>query len=337
MSAPASARRWLTVLLALAVTGCRPDASATPTPLPTHTPVAAITITPTSAVTMTLIPQPSLTAPAALGAVTIVTHLQFASAFLDKARTVEVYLPPGYDAEGATRYPVLYANDGQDMAQWRLKPTLEALYAAGTLPPIIVVAVHATADRTSEYGTVEAVNANGMGKRAGDYVRFFTEELMPFVDTTYRTQTGPAHTAVLGSSLGGLMAFDLTWNKPDLIGTAGVFSGSLWWRTDASSVAARQNSRVAHMAVRAGPLKPGLRFWFEAGTRDETDDRDGNGVIDAIQDTTELIDALVGLGYAAEAEVVYVQVEGGQHNQATWAEALPGFLTWAFVAPATAP
>ena len=334
MSAHARERWWVTVLLALAVTGCQPSAAPTATPilLPTHTP--AVALASTSAVTMTLIPQPSSTAPALTGGVTIEKQLHFASAFLDKARTVDVYLPPGYAAGGEARYPVLYANDGQDMARWRLKPTLEALYAAETLPPIIVVAVYATADRTSEYGTVEAVNANGMGKRAGDYVRFFTEELMPFVDTTYRTLTGPAHTAVLGSSLGGLMAFDLAWNKPDLIGTAGVFSGSLWWRTDASSVAARQNSRVAHTAVRAGPLKPGLRFWFEAGTKDETDDRDGNGVIDAIQDTTELIDALEGLGYDAETGVVYVQVEGGQHNQATWAGALPGFLTWAFAPPA---
>jgi iron(III)-enterobactin esterase len=280
------------------------------------------------------LPLSTPTAAPVTGAVTVEHHRQFASAYLDKTRTVDVYLPPGYAASGETRYPVLYANDGQEMAAWHLKRTLEALYAAGTLPPVIVVGVHASADRTREYGTVEAVNANGMGARAADYVRFFTEELMAFVDGHYRTLTGPGNTAVMGSSLGGLMAFDLAWNRPDLIGTVGVFSGSLWWRTDASSVAARQNSRIAHAAVRAGPLKPGLRFWFEAGTRDETDDRDGNGVIDAIQDTTELIDALVALGYTSDADVVYVQVEGGQHSPATWAQALPTFLTWAFGAPA---
>lgn len=282
---------------------------------------------------MTLITQLSLTTtdPALTGGVTVATHLQLASAHLDKTRMVDVYLPPGYAAGGAARYPVLYANDGQDMTLWRLKPTLERLYAAGTLPPIIVVAVHATAERSSEYGTVEAVNANGLGKRAADYLRFFTEELMPLVNTTYRTQTGPAQTAVMGSSLGGLMAFDLAWNKPELIGAAGVFSGSLWWRTSVVSVRARQDSRIAHAAVRAGPLKPGLRFWFEAGTHDETDDRDNNGVIDAIQDTTELMDALTGLGYGGDA-LMYVQVEGGQHNQATWAGVLPRFLRWAFAA-----
>ena len=42
--------------------------------------------------------------------------------------------------------------------------------------------------------------------------------------------------------------------------------------------------------------KPPLRLWFQAGTRDEAEDRDGNGVIDAIQDTTELIDELAAKG-----------------------------------------
>ncbi len=337
---PVGGRKLLLALIvALAAAACQPSALPLVMP-PTSTPIRPTNAAATPKETMTHFPQASTPTPTELrptrapltGPVTVEKHLQFESAFLDKPRPVEVYLPPGYTADGAARYPVLYANDGQDMSQWRLKPALEALYAAGALPPIIVVAVSATSDRTTEYGTVEAVNANGMGARAGDYARFFTQELLPWVATTYRTLTGPEHTVVMGSSLGGLMAWDLAWNYPDLFGAVGMFSGSLWWRTDASSVAARQASRVAHVAVRAGPLRPGLRFWFEAGTQDETDDRDGDGVIDAIQDTTELIDALTALGYNADA-VTYVQVEGGQHNQATWAKVLPDFLRWAF-APA---
>ena len=67
-----------------------------------------------------------------------------------------------------------------------------------------------------------------------------------------------------------------------------------------------------------------------AGTLDETDDRDGNGVIDAIQDTTELMDELAAKGYQREIDMVYVQVDGGRHNQSTWAIVLPDFLRWAF-------
>ena len=59
------------------------------------------------------------------------------------------------------------------------------------------------------------------------------------------------------------------------------------------------------------------------------DDRDGNGVIDAIQDTTELIDELERQGYQRGRDLEYVQLADGEHNEATWACALPGFLEWA--------
>jgi enterochelin esterase-like enzyme len=69
---------------------------------------------------------------------------------------------------------------------------------------------------------------------------------------------------------------------------------------------------------------------MEAATRDETDDRDNNGVIDAIQDTLELIEALESVGYQVGKEVVYVEVEGGRHNYETWSKIFPDFLRWAF-------
>ena len=71
------------------------------------------------------------------------------------------------------------------------------------------------------------------------------------------------------------------------------------------------------------------RLWFSAGTREETSDRDGNGVIDAVQDTTELIDELVAKGWTRGERITYVQLEGGEHNEASWARLLPAFLEWA--------
>lgn len=69
--------------------------------------------------------------------------------------------------------------------------------------------------------------------------------------------------------------------------------------------------------------------WFEAGTRDETDDRDENGVIDAIQDTTELVAELEKCGFERGSNLKQVEIPGGEHNEATWAGALPRFLDWA--------
>jgi enterochelin esterase-like enzyme len=109
-----------------------------------------------------------------------------------------------------------------------------------------------------------------------------------------------------------------------------VFSGSFWWHTPARTPQGVQRNRILHRQVRRSKQPPRLRLWFEAGTLDETDDRDGNGVIDSIQDTTELMDELALKGYRPGIDMVYRQVEGGKHDLPTWAAVLPEFLTWAF-------
>ena len=180
-----------------------------------------------------------------------------------------------------------------------------------------------------DYGTAGTLNAQGFGARARLYERFVLEEIIPWTNTRYRTRTGPAHTAVLGSSLGGLGAFDLAWRHPDVFGTAGAMSGSFWWRTQDGTLAEKQASRVAiRMAEETTPL-PRLRLWFETADQDETSDRDSNGVIDAIQDTDDLVNALVMRGYKEGKDIVHVTVSGG-HNQETWGRVLPQFLIFAF-------
>ena len=108
-----------------------------------------------------------------------------------------------------------------------------------------------------------------------------------------------------------------------------MFSGSFWWRSNDSTVATKQASRIMHAQVRGTARAPKLRIWLEAGKRDEQDDRDGNGVIDAIQDTRELMDAIATKGFREGREMTYFEVDGG-HDPATWGNALPEFLRWAF-------
>lgn len=255
----------------------------------------------------------------------------FYSKSLNNKRKIEIFLPPGYNTSNtSTRYKVLYANDGQDMSSLELKKTLEDLYASQKIEKIIVVAIYATSERTREYGTAGIPNAQGLGNKAAAYNQFVISEVMPYINHTFLTLEGAANTAIMGASLGGLAAFDMAWHQPDLFGKVGVFSGSFWWRTDDTNVTTKQNSRIMHKIVRNSSKRPQLKFWFEAGTQDETSDRDGNGVIDAIQDTTELMDELRLKGYQPGLDMVYVQVKDGKHNQQTWAKVLPDFLKWAF-------
>jgi enterochelin esterase-like enzyme len=246
------------------------------------------------------------------------------SRFLAETPVIRVFLPPGY-AESRARYPVLYANDGQDMEAVGLSRTIDSLVTAGRMSPVIVVAVHAGEERLQNYGTADQPNAQGLGARAQAYERFMVKELVPAIRHRYRTGPGAA---IMGWSLGGLSAFDLAWRNRDTFQQVGVFSGSFWWRTDDSSTASKQSSRIMHRRVRETGRPDGLRAWFEAGRQDEKDDRDMNGVIDAIQDTRELIAVLVEKGMR-EADLQYLEADGG-HNVETWGKVLPQFLVWAF-------
>lgn len=241
-------------------------------------------------------------------------------------RSVRVWLPPGFE-EGRPA-PLLLALDGQTMPQWRLGEALAELAADGRWVVPVVAAVPASAARLDEYGTAGACDYEGRGRLAALFQDYLGYEVLPAVRERFGLAADPARTGIFGASMGGLGAFDAAWRRPDLFGFAGVFSGSLWWRTDNSGPAAQQASRIAHRLVREAAAKPPLRLWFQAGTEDESSDRDGNGVIDAIQDTRELIAELAARGFREGDDVVYVEVPGGRHNEATWAGVLPEFLRW---------
>lgn len=247
-------------------------------------------------------------------------------------RRVTVYLPPGYDAARVNPYPLLLALDGQTMPQWRLAESLDELVVAGTIEPVVVAAVPASAERMDEYGMAGQLDFAGRGRHAKALQDLLAGEVLPWLRERHHVAPDTARTGIFGASLGGLCAFDTAWRRPQVFGLAGIFSGSLWWRADDSSVAAQQASRLAHRTVREAATRPALRLWFQAGTRDEAADRDGNGVIDAIQDTTELVEELVAKGFRRGTEVAYHEIEGGEHHESTWARALPEFLRWAWPA-----
>ncbi len=243
-------------------------------------------------------------------------------------RPVKVYLPPHYDDSRRRPYPLLVALDGQTMPQWRLEETLTGLVGAGQIEPVVVAAVPASAERIEEYGTADAPDFAGRGRQAKAFQDLLAGMVLPSIRECYHVTDGPAGTGIFGASMGGLCAFDSAWRRPQVFGFAGVFSGSLWWRTDDSSAVAQQDSRIVHKNVRDAVDKPPLRLWFQAGTADETADRDGNGVIDTVQDTLDLMDELEAKKFQRDADMTYHEIADGEHNESTWARALPQFLRW---------
>ena len=251
------------------------------------------------------------------------------SSFLGRAVELSILLPP-VGLTAPAQYPVLYLNDGQDLDRLHLPATLEALYARQAVRPFVLVAIHANEQRVQEYGTAAHADFNGRGSLAGIYSQFVLQELLPFAQTTYRASADPAQAVMAGFSLGGLSAFDLVWHHPEAFARAGVFSGSFWWRQRAVGAGYTPADRIMHGLVRASQPHPSHRFWLQAGTLDERNDRNENGVIDSLEDCLDLIEELINVGLNAQQAIRYVQVEGGHHHPDTWGWVMPDFLVWAF-------
>ena len=242
---------------------------------------------------------------------------------------VEILTPPELD--NTKEYPLLILNDGQDSLSVKVKETIERLVVEKVIPEIIVVGVVA-ADRMQEYGVAFRSDYYGRGKMAKAYSDFIVSELVPYISYKYPVSKSSALRAMAGYSLGGLSAIDIVWNNPEVFGKVGIFSGSFWWRKrDTKSLFySDYRDRLMHLQVRRGKFKPGMKFWFQAGTQDEASDRNKNGVIDSIDDTMDLITELTRKGYRPFHDIQYLEIKNGKHNQETWAEAMPHFLTWAF-------
>ena len=248
---------------------------------------------------------------------------------LKRTVRLDIILPPDYRATGAA-YPVLYLNDGQDLAKLRMTNVLNDLYQKKAVRPFIIVAIHA-GDRIQEYGTAARADYLNRGSKAGLYTDFVLTELLPYIKKQYAVSADPAQAIFAGFSLGGLSAFDLVFHHPAQFSRAGVFSGSFWWRSKSTEDGYRdETDRIMHDLVRRGTYHNTLKFWFETGTEDETSDRNNNGIIDAIEDTTDLIDELARKGYSRDNAIRYVEIKGGKHDQETWSAIMPDFLMWAF-------
>ncbi len=251
-------------------------------------------------------------------------EISLQSVFLCREVIVTVLLPLGFsDAEN---YPLVLFNDGQDFGALRMAETAAALQSAEKIAPCVIVGIHANHARIYEYGTAHQPDYAGRGNKAGLTTSFVLEELLPYLAHHYHTAAHDITYA--GCSLGGLMALDAVWNHPEVFSKAGTFSGSLWWRQKALDEGYSAADRIMHRQIRDAERVAPLSFWFQCGTRDEYDDRDGDGVIDSIQDTLECIVELERKGYAWGRDVCYVEVKEGMHNPETWAKVLPDFLVW---------
>ena len=167
----------------------------------------------------------------------------------------------------------MFSNAGPDACfgwgGWNLDQTADVLVAAGQMREVILVAVNNGRFRYQEYRGPEKAGASKSKTAAGrfeNYARFLTRELKPRIDRTFRTRPGPAHTGVMGSSLGGICSLALAWEQTNIFGLAASLSGSF-------QIEGARFLKTILRKRRAG-AKP-FRVYLDSGVIDHGGDDDG--------------------------------------------------------------
>jgi enterochelin esterase-like enzyme len=143
-------------------------------------------------------------------------------------RRANVYTPPGYDIQTDKRYPVLYLQhgSGEDETGWptqgKMNFILDNLIAAERATPMIVVM-----DRGYATDPTQPVATNTRGLMTGNvFPDVLVKEIIPMVDTKFRTQASRDKRAMAGLSMGGFQTFQTTMTNLDKFAYVGGFSGA---------------------------------------------------------------------------------------------------------------
>ncbi len=214
----------------------------------------------------------------------------------DHVHEVRVFLPPGYDENPLQRYPVVYMQDGHNVffaeesafgAHWRVVETLSLFEQMSALRPVIVVGIYPH-DRMHEY-TEPGVDS---------YADFVVDKLKPRIDAHYRTLPSRDHTAVVGSSLGGVAAFYMGWNRPATFGQAAALSATFGYRDELAE------------RVDTDPVPP-TRFYIDSGWPGDN--------YEAVRDMRA---RMVRRGFTPGRDLYYLAFPLAGHNEAAWASRL---------------
>ena len=257
-----------------------------------------------------------------------------------------IWLPPGYDTDKA-RYPVLYMHDGHNLFElknsnfnkiWAADKAMLAAVASGKVEPHIIIGIWAPGpDRHRQYLPRSLYQATSGSLRtqmnmmtsggqviSDRYLAWIAGPLKSWVDASFRTRPGRDDTAIVGSSMGGLMSCYAFLEAPEVFGKAGCVS-SHWPAVDPRAVRAGGDEAGlaalwdAWFAARLGQ-PDGRRVWMDHGT----------ATLDQYYAPyQQVIDArFESAGWQKGRDWESRIYEGAEHEENAWAARLPEIFGW---------
>lgn len=139
-----------------------------------------------------------------------------------------IYLPNGYST--SKKYPVIYVTDGYEYLHERMgnmHTVLDNLIADKKIEPVVAVFVdHREPVNRSNNKRMDELAMNSK------YLTFFSDDLVPFIESNYSVSKDPKERAILGTSMGGLTSAYFAFSKPGVFGMAGIQSPAFWYKTE---------------------------------------------------------------------------------------------------------
>lgn len=156
-----------------------------------------------------------------------------ASKVLGEIRTLNIYLPEGYQANDTTKYPVVYLLDGsadEDFIHVVGLYQFNNFSWINRVPKSIVVGI-ANIDRRRDFtyptSVVADKNRNKTSGHSDAFINFIQQELQPFIQARYKGSSN--NNTIIGQSLGGLLATEILLKRPTLFQQYIIISPSIWW------------------------------------------------------------------------------------------------------------
>ncbi|WP_372756034.1 alpha/beta hydrolase [Mariniflexile sp.] len=232
---------------------------------------------------------------------------------LNRTRRISVYLPPNYESS-SENYPVLYMHDGQNVfdlatsyaGEWEVDETLDRLYKERGLGIIVVAINHGGETRLNEYSPW--FNPK-YGVAEGDaYLKFIINTLKPEIDKSFRTKKDSNNTAIMGSSMGGLISHYAGLKYSKVFGKVGVFSPSFWYSEDAFLFTETKSK-----------LKHGKMYYLVGG-------KEGEGMVENVEKMVNIMK----LNKFSKNNIRTKVVLNGTHSESFWKTEFESAVLWLF-------
>ena len=154
-----------------------------------------------------------------------VQQVYFYSKSTDTHRRAFVYTPPTYGKD-KKKYPVLYLQHGwgEDETAWsnqgHANLIMDNLIAEGKIEPFIIVMTYGMTNDV-KFGHIKEFTAK-------EFETVLVDELIPYIDSNFRTQADKKHRAMAGLSMGGFETKLITLRRPEVFNYYGLLSGGTY-------------------------------------------------------------------------------------------------------------